>query len=53
MTLGVMRRVIPPLAPLDLKNPASMQVLDTAAGIIEQRYQLGTISPLSDRRPTP
>jgi hypothetical protein len=50
MTLGVMRRVIPPLAPLDLKNPASMQALDIAAGIVEQRYQLGTISPLSDQQ---
>ena len=47
MTLGVMRRVIPPL---DLKNPASMQALDAAAGIVEQRYQLGTVPPLSDQQ---
>jgi hypothetical protein len=53
LPLAVMRRVIPPPALLDLRNPASMQALDTAAGIVEQRYQLGTISPLSDQRPTP
>ncbi len=48
MTAGVLRRVIPPPAPLDLNNPTSMRALDISAGIVEQRYGLGTISPLSD-----
>lgn len=48
MTAGVLRRIIPPPAPLDPNNPTSMRALDISAGIVEQRYGLGTISPLSD-----
>lgn len=48
ITFAMRRRVIPALNPFDISDPASMQERTIAATLVEQRYKLGTLSPLSD-----